>query len=313
METLHLAVALDCAGLFTLGDIVGLVAEAEHGRLDFLTLDDSLGATPRLDAVLVAAAIAPLTHRIGLVPTSVVTHTEPFHMAKALATLDHVSHGRAGWMPIISDDPAEAAHFGRRTITESAPELTTEVADYVEVVRRLWDSWEDDAIIRDAATGRFVDREKIHDIDFQGEFFSVKGPLITPRPPQGQLIVVGVAAPWTDLVLADPTESMPSDGRHMFGDLVVYLGSDAARRARDADTRVFAGTPEQLAKRMLAWGEAGLTGFRLRPGDLDTDLTAITRALVPILRDCGVLRDQHECETLRGLLGLGRPTNRYTA
>ncbi|MEO3849889.1 LLM class flavin-dependent oxidoreductase [Streptomyces sp. B8F3] len=310
-KELHLAVALDGAEIFSIRQLKALVAEAERGRLDFVTLDDSLGGTPRLDSVLVASAVAPLTRYIGLVPTVVVTHTEPFHYAKSLATLDYASRGRAGWFPVISSDPAEAAHFGRRTITGRSADLVAEVADYVEVVRRLWDSWEDDAIIRDAATGRFVDREKLHYIDFQGKFFNVKGPLITPRPPQGQLPVVGSPEPWTDLVLVHPGEHIVTDGRHVFGDLVAYLGTDASRRTRDTEAYVFAGTPTQLAEQLLAWAESGLTGFRLRPGDLDIDLTAITQELVPILRERGAFREQYEADTLRGLLGLDRPASRY--
>lgn len=100
----------------------------------------------------------------------------------------------------------EAPHFGRRPAVPlrvdelDSPaglallkELFDEAGDYVEVLRRLWDSWEDDAEIRDAATGRFIDRDKLHYIDFTGERFSVKGPSITPRPPQGQPVVAALA------------------------------------------------------------------------------------------------------------------------
>src|SRR6202035_6034052 len=150
----------------------GLAATAESGLLDFLTIDDTLAPQPgrresisprrlagRGDAVLVAARIAPVTTHIGLIPVATVTHTEPFHISKAIATLDHVSHGRAGWQPRVSSTAHEAALFGRRDA--SLDGLFDEAADYVEVVRRLWDSWEDDAIIRDAATGRYVDIEKL--------------------------------------------------------------------------------------------------------------------------------------------------------
>lgn len=227
---LHLAVALDGTGwhpaswrepvarprdLFAAGYWADLVAEAERGLLDFVTFEDGLGLQSshflepdgrtdqvhgRLDAVLLAARIAPLTRHIGLVPTTVVTHTEPFHISKAIATLDYVSTGRAGLRVQITARPNEAAHFGRRTIppidTYDSPVVTDlfdEAADYVEVVRRLWDSWEDDAEIRDAATGRFIDRDKLHYIDFEGTHFSVKGPSITPRPPQGQPVVTALA------------------------------------------------------------------------------------------------------------------------
>ena len=90
------------------------------------------------------------------------------------------------------------AHFGRRVVPGErsaglVADLFREAGDYVEVLRRLWDSWEDDAEIRDAATGRFIDRDKLHYIDFAGRFFSVKGPSITPRPPQGQPVVAALA------------------------------------------------------------------------------------------------------------------------
>jgi alkanesulfonate monooxygenase SsuD/methylene tetrahydromethanopterin reductase-like flavin-dependent oxidoreductase (luciferase family) len=381
---MHLSVALDGAGwhpaawrlpeapaneLFTARYWTGLVREAEAGALDFVTIEDGLGLQSdnftepdertdhvrgRLDAVLIAARVAPATRHIGLVPTATVTHTEPFHIAKAIATLDYVSTGRAGWRAQVSGRPNEAAHFGRRTIAplhldrldtpESQAlirELFDEAADYVEVVRRLWDSWEDDAEIRDATTGRFIDREKLHYINFSGSKFSVKGPSITPRPPQGQPLVTALghadipyrfAAGSTDLAFVTPTEvddARQIVGRlgglpHVFADLVVVLG-ETETAARDtlhrldaidgaalhSDAAVFTGTPVQLADLLLRWQEAGLTGFRLRPARLPADLAAITRGLVPELRARGVFRRGYEATTLRGLLGLPRPANRY--
>ncbi|MEW2560847.1 LLM class flavin-dependent oxidoreductase [Streptomyces griseorubiginosus] len=393
-SSLHLAVALDGTGwhpaswrepvarpreLFTAGYWADLVAEAEHGLLDFVTIEDGLGPQSshfldpdertdqvrgRLDAVLIASRIAPLTRHIGLVPTAVVTHTEPFHLSKAIATLDYVSTGRAGVRVQITARPNEAAHFGRRTIPaieaydsprtqDLVTDLFDEAADWVEAVRRLWDSWEDDAEIRDAATGRFIDRDKLHYIDFEGRHFSVKGPSITPRPPQGQPLVtalghqtvpyrliarqadVGYITPHdTDQARAIVTEirdEQSAAGRddeplHIFGDLVVFLDEDpaaaAARRDRldalagepfTSDARVFTGTPAQLADLLVEFQAAGLTGFRLRPAVLGHDLPAITRGLVPELQRRNAFRTAYEADTLRGLLGLARPANRYAA
>ncbi|EFL13241.1 FMNH2-utilizing oxygenase, partial [Streptomyces sp. C] len=223
-EQLHLAVALDGAGrhpaawrepgarpgeLLTARYWADVVAEAEAGLLDFVSFDDALtlqssspdgpdGRTDqvrgRLDAVLTAARVAPLTRHIGLVPTVTATHTEPFHVSKAIATLDHVSRGRAGLDVQVSQPAHELRHFGRRTAALPEAEAYGEAADHVEVVRRLWDSWDDGAEIRDAATGRFVDRDKLHHIDFEGRHFSVRGPSITPRPPQGQPLVTAAGA-----------------------------------------------------------------------------------------------------------------------
>ncbi|GAA4987710.1 LLM class flavin-dependent oxidoreductase [Kitasatospora paranensis] len=394
--SLHLAVALDGAGwhpaawrepdarpgeLLSAGYWADLVTEAERGLLDFVTIEDALSLQSghptepdartdqvrgRLDAVLVAARVAPLTRHIGLVPTVVVTHTEPFHLSKAVATLDFVSRGRAGVRVKVSARRDEAAHFGRRTVprlpfddlgTPAAQalvaELFEEAADYVEVVRRLWDSWEDDAEIRDVATGRFIDREKLHHIDFRGSRFSVKGPSITPRPPQGQPLVTALAhdtvpyrlvAGSADLGFVTPHDTAgirgllatirteqtaagrADDTVHVFGDLLVFLddepGAAADRRARlDAlagapyrtDAHVFTGTPAQLADLVQEWQRAGLTGLRLRPAALPHDLVQITRGLVPELQRRGAFRTAYEADTLRGLLGLPRPVNRYAA
>ncbi|WP_406121887.1 LLM class flavin-dependent oxidoreductase [Streptomyces canus] len=391
---LHLAVALDGTGwhpaswrepearprdLLTAGYWADLVAEAERGMLDFVTIEDGLGPQSshfldpdertdqvrgRLDAVLIASRIAPLTRHIGLVPTAVVTHTEPFHLSKAIATLDYVSTGRAGLRVQITARPGEAAHFGRRTIPrieaydspetqELVTDLFDEAADHVEAVRRLWDSWEDDAEIRDAATGRFIDRDKLHYIDFEGKHFSVKGPSITPRPPQGQPLVTALGhqtAPYRLIarqadvgyvtphdtgqaraIVAEIRAEQETAGRsdellHVFGDLVVFLDDDpadaAARRDRldtlagepyQSDARIFTGSPSQLADLLGDFQAAGLTGFRLRPAVLGHDLPAITRGLVPELQRRGAFRTDYEADSLRGLLGLDRPANRYAA
>ncbi|WP_042366349.1 LLM class flavin-dependent oxidoreductase [Streptacidiphilus neutrinimicus] len=393
---LHLAVALDGAGwhpaawrehdarpeeLFTARYWADLVAEAERGLLDLVTIEDSLSlqsAHPfepdertdqvrgRLDAVLIAARIAPLTRHIGLVPTAVVTHTEPFHLSKAIATLDYVSNGRAGIRVKVSGRADEFAHFGRREAPRvsaedfdspsgqaALEELFGEAEDYVEVLRRLWDSWEDDAEIRDVATGRFIDRKKLHYIDFEGSRFSVRGPSITPRPPQGQPVVAALAhrgEPYRlvgrsgDLGFVTPHDSeharqlvaeiraaQAAAGRadetvHIFGDLVVFLDEDPgaaadckarldrkAGAALTSDAAVFTGTPAELADLLQEWQRAGLTGFRLRPGTLPYDLEQITRGLVPELQRRGIFRTAYEASTLRGLLGLPRPANRYAA
>ena len=158
----------------------------------------------RLDAVLLASLVAPGDARTsGSCRSATTTHPEPFHIASAIvdarlrqqgprpAGSPQVSAGRRGGhvgrarrrRPGRADDPAATA----------LRDLFDEAADAVEVVRRLWDSWEDDAIIKDVATGRFIDRDKLHYIDFEGRFFSVKGPSIVPRPPQGQPLVAVLA------------------------------------------------------------------------------------------------------------------------
>ncbi|GAA0899403.1 LLM class flavin-dependent oxidoreductase [Pseudonocardia zijingensis] len=372
-EHIHLAVALDGAGwhpaawrepaarpreLFSPRYWTDLVRTAERGLLDLVTIDDTLALQTgtrgvpdervdqvrgRLDALLVASFLAPLTSRIGLVPTVTTTHTEPFHVSKALATLDHNSRGRAGWQVRVSAQPAEAAHFGRRSVpgwdaarlgTDELPaelaDLFDEAADVVEVVRRLWDSWEDDAEIRDVATRRFIDRSKVHRIDFEGRFFSVRGPSITPRPPQGQPVVAvlahrrvpyELAARSADLVFVTPTPARGAEAvlgdvaaavaavdrteepLHVYGDVVVALdgpgesGADRLRRLDDvagepytSDTTVFGGSAAELADLIASWHALGYRGVRLRPAALPDDLDRIVTDLVPELQRRGLHR-----------------------
>jgi alkanesulfonate monooxygenase SsuD/methylene tetrahydromethanopterin reductase-like flavin-dependent oxidoreductase (luciferase family) len=367
--------------LFTAGYWTDLAQQAERGLLDFLTIEDGLDLQSddffqadsrrdrvrgRLDAVLIAARAAPATRHIGFVPTAITTHTEPFHLSKAIATLDYVSGGRAGIRIRVAGRAGTAAHFGRREIPLlqadrlADPDMQRliadhfdEAADYVEVLRRLWDSWEDDAEIRDMATGRFIDRNKLHYIDFEGRWFSVKGPSITPRPPQGQPIVAALghaSVPYqliarsADLGFVTPRDTADAAeivtqiraeqaraGRaaqtlHVFGDLVTFLDETqtaaAARKQRlderagaeyRSDARVYTGTAAGLADLLADWQGAGLSGFRLRPAVLPHDLAHLTERLVPELQRRGLFRTAYEAGTLRGLLGLGRPANRYAA
>lgn len=142
----------------------------------------------RLNAVQRAAFAAPVTSSIVLVPEVDTVYTEPFHVSTQLASLDYVSGGRAGWLVAASDRAEDAAAVGRDVV--GAEGLAREAADSIEVSRRLWDSWEDGAVIRDVATGRYLDVDRLHYADFVGETYSVKGPSIIPRPLQGQLPVL---------------------------------------------------------------------------------------------------------------------------
>lgn len=382
----HLAVSLDSAGyhpaawrhpsarpaqLFTAGYWVDQTRLAERGLLDFVSFDDTFGiqsASPRrldtrtdqvrgrLDATLVASRVAPTTTHIGLVPVATTTYPEPFHLASTLATLDFVSRGRAGWQPRVSGRPSDAALVGTRAepAAESGlQDLFDEATDVVDVVRRLWDSWEDDAVIRDIATGRYVDRDRLHYVDFEGRFFAVRGPSIVPRPPQGQPVVAVLAhqrvpfefaATSADVVFVTPADAgevprwiaeiRAAEARverrgHpllVFADLVVFLGRTTAaaeaHRARldelagfamRSDAAVVAGSAGDLADLLEAWRAAGVDGFRLRPGVTGHDLAAIVDDLVPELQRRGAFRTAYEAGTLRDRLGLARPPSRYAS
>ncbi|MFD4727104.1 LLM class flavin-dependent oxidoreductase [Streptomyces seoulensis] len=316
---LHLAVALGSAGPRSAAHWTGLVQLAELGALDFVTLDDSLDPADgdgRLDAVAVLAYAAARTNHIGLIPTVTTTHTEPFHTSSALATLDFVSDGRAGWLVDVSTTGEAARAVGRRA-PAPAPELWAEAADAAEVAARLWDSWEDDAEIRDAETGRFIDRDKLHYIDFEGPHFSVRGPSIVPRPPQGRPPIAvaldaqqrdsrwELAAHHAEIVLLDADS--PAAAREARTELL--------RRAGRDDLRVLirvTESPDRLPELLADWhAEAGTDGFHLVTTDPTEELPAVIHDVVPALRARGLFRATHAGRTLRDHLGLTRPGSRY--
>lgn len=329
----HPAAGADQPGALSARRLAAHVASAERFGFTAATFDDaplpSGDRTPRLDAVQRAAFAAPLTAALGLVPVAHVAYSEPFHVATQLASLDWASNGRAGWIAAASGTAREAAAYGREPLSDE--DLRRERDDVIEVARRLWDSWEDDAVILDAATGRYLDADKLHYVDFEGESFSVKGPLITPRPPQGQLVVVASAGS----VGADVALVEGADAAQI---------TDAATRARAAGTTLVWAEVEVLldargvtaARRLAALGawpstgrlrfvgdapglvallaelSASVDGVRLHVAELDVDLEEAGRAVLPALRERIGFRSPRAGGTLRDALGLSRPVSRYT-
>jgi alkanesulfonate monooxygenase SsuD/methylene tetrahydromethanopterin reductase-like flavin-dependent oxidoreductase (luciferase family) len=305
---------------------------AEAAGADLLFFPDSFGARS-LDAVAIAARVAPSTSVLGLVPAVTVTHTEPFHVSKAIASVDIASLGRAGWQVEVSDAAAEAALVGRKGL-QDADSLWREAGEATEVVTRLWDSWEDDAEIRDESTNRFIDRDKLHYIDFEGEFFSVKGPSITPRSPQGQPpIAVRVNTPESAafgaaradivriraatvedaaVVTARVRRGVVASGRdpqnvRILLDIDALVGDDAsgdleqletwAGETFSTDTVSFVGNAAALTELVASVDISVADGVTVRPLTLSSLVS-----LSPGRTRPGTLRDH---------LGLARPVNQY--
>ncbi|GAA1641715.1 LLM class flavin-dependent oxidoreductase [Nonomuraea maheshkhaliensis] len=169
---------------------------AERGGLDSVFLADGVAlsgdvrhnALGGLEPLTLLAALAAVTDHIGLIATVSTTYHEPFHVARKFASLDHISGGRAGWNIVTSAGEAEARNFG----VERPAHATryARAAEFLEVVTKLWDSWEDGAVLADRAAGRYADAGRIHPIDHAGDHFSVAGPLNTSRSPQGHPLLV---------------------------------------------------------------------------------------------------------------------------
>lgn len=169
---------------------------AEEGKFDLVFIADGLYINEksiphflnRFEPVTILSAVAAVTSRIGLVGTLSTSYSEPFTVARQFASMDHISKGRAGWNVVTSPLEGSAKNFGRKS-HPSHPERYKIAEEYLEVVRGLWDSWEDDAFVRNKETGQFFDPDKLHRLNHEGEYFSVQGPLNIARSKQGHPVV----------------------------------------------------------------------------------------------------------------------------
>ncbi len=202
----------------------------EQGCFDLMFFDDRLampgiyggsvaeavrtGARPvKLDLSIVLGILAAVTEHIGLGATYSTTYYSPYHVARTFATLDHLSGGRAAWNVVTSVNDSEAQNNGMKEVL--AHDRRYDRADeFLEATTGLWDSWDDDALVFDRATPLFADPAKVHELDYDGDWFSVRGPLTVPRCPQGRPVLLQAgssgrgrdfASRWAELIFTgDP-------------------------------------------------------------------------------------------------------------
>lgn len=158
---------------------------------DVLNVTEDIGSTARLwlEPLTTLGALAVTTERIGLIATASTTYTEPFNVARMLSSLDHASRGRAAWNIVTSFSPDASKNFGD-TVMPSHEERYVRGEEYVQVVKALWNSWADDAVVDDRQAGRYANTGRIRTIDHKGEHYDVRGPLNLPRSPQGWPVLV---------------------------------------------------------------------------------------------------------------------------
>ena len=208
-----------------------MAATAERGLFDLLFVGDGLAAnlgshpsfTVRLEPVLMLSALAVTTKFVGLGATMSTTYSNPYTVARAFASLDHISGGRAAWNAVTTASAASGGNFGR---VHPDHEHRYEIAEeFIEVVRGLWDCWDDDAIVKDRNSGRYIDVGKIRSLNHEGKFFSVKGPLNCGRCPQGQPIVLQAGGSERGQSLAARTADVVFSVAHDFDEArLAYAG-----------------------------------------------------------------------------------------
>ena len=178
-------------------EVVRQIAQmAERGKFDMIFMSDHLHADPkahpsfivRFEPLTMLGAIAMVTSHIGLGATVSTTYSDPFTVARAFASLDHISGGRAAWNLVTTMNASAAANFG--TVHPQHNSRYERASEFIDVVLGLWDCWDDDAIVKDKARGIYVDPARIRTLDHQGDFFKVRGPLHIGRTPQGRPVVL---------------------------------------------------------------------------------------------------------------------------
>src|SRR5580658_2708896 len=185
---------------------------AERGKFDLLFVSDGLVMNPgdhpsflcRFEPTTLISVLSAVTTRIGLGATVSSSYSEPFNVARIFASIDHISGGRAAWNIVTSTQPMAALNFSRKEQMEH--EHRYEVAqEFVDVVKGLWDCWEDGAIVADKASGQFIDATKVRPLNHEGRFFQVKGPINMARSPQGHPVIIQAGGSPSGLALAART------------------------------------------------------------------------------------------------------------
>jgi FMN-dependent oxidoreductase (nitrilotriacetate monooxygenase family) len=225
-----------------------IARQAERGRFDLVFVSDGLVMDPgdhpsflcRFEPTTLISALSLSTTHIGLGATVSTTFGEPYHVARTFASIDHLSKGRAAWNVVTSSASRAALNFSREEHMEH--DLRYERAqEFVDVVKGLWDCWEDGAVVADKATGIYLDRAKVRPLDHKGRFFQVKGPINTARCPQGHPVIIQAGGSEAGLELAARTADV------VFS--VVQELSSAKVAYRDLKARMakYGRTPDQIA------------------------------------------------------------------
>jgi FMN-dependent oxidoreductase (nitrilotriacetate monooxygenase family) len=226
-----------------------LARTAERGKFDSIFFADNLAllGSPELssrtiggevlDPLVLLSGLATATERIGLISTVSTSYNDPYLLARRFASLDHLSGGRAGWLLVTSATDQEAHNFGRERHFDHA-ERYARAEEFIDVAQGLWDSFEDDAFLRDKASGRYFDPRKLHTLDHQGTHYRVRGPLNLPRSPQGRPVLVqaGSSEPGRELAartaeVVFTAQQTLAEARAVYGDLKARL----ARYGRHAE------------------------------------------------------------------------------
>ncbi len=234
-------------------DMVETAQLAERGRMDFLFLADSaavdlegspdargrMGKVVKFEPMTILSALAAVTKNLGFVATSTTTFNEPYTLARQFASLDAISGGRSGWNLVTSNNEQDALNYSREAHMSHGDRYERAI-EFAEVVQGLWDSWDDDAFIRDKESGVFYDTTKMHVLNHKGKHFQVRGPLNVPPSPQGRPILVQAGASGTGRDVAARLAEIVFTAQTVFEQAKEFYSDVQARLPR------FGRTPDEV-------------------------------------------------------------------
>jgi len=328
---------------------------AEKGKFDVLVLFDVSHVGPgniphylsMFEGVSMMSALSMVTTHIGLSATIATSYADPFTVARQIASLDKISNGRAA-LNAITSNAGGMANYSRTHLSQA--DLYPMQKEFIEIVKGLWDSYEDDAFIRDKARGVFFDPQKMHKLNYRGKYFSVDGPLNISPSIQGSPVIFSAgtssdlmnnAAMHVDGLLTggNDLESAKNfskeikrrvalEGRSPEDFLIMATQTPlVGRTEKEAEEKfqelqslmplyrlpkpLFFGSAEKVADQIQEWYEAGAMDMLLVRQEYPSGLKDFVELVVPILQDRGIFRTEYESNTLRGNLGLPYPENRY--
>ncbi|MDP1421989.1 NtaA/DmoA family FMN-dependent monooxygenase [Peribacillus simplex] len=330
--------------------------QLENAKFDAIFLADVSHIGPGMiphylsmfEGISILSALSMVTHSIGLTATIATSYADPFTVARQIASLDKISNGRAGWNAITSN-PGGLANYSRTHLRKS--DLYPLKEEFLEIVEGLWDSYEDDAFIRDKKSGVFYDPSKMHSLNYTGNYFSVDGPLNISRSRQGRPVVfqagtssafMDIAAKYAEVIMApgdnfdylkgftaELKRRVENQGRSPNDLLIMPSHSpivgktekDALEKLREIESLMpighrlprpqLMGSAENVAEKIEHWYREGVMDILLIRQDYPAGFEDFIKLVVPILQEKGIFKKEYEANTLRGNLELPYPETMY--
>ncbi|MEH7419028.1 NtaA/DmoA family FMN-dependent monooxygenase [Neobacillus drentensis] len=330
--------------------------QLENAKFDTIFLADVSHIGPGMiphylsmfEGISILSALSMVTQSIGLTATIATSYADPFTVARQIASLDKISNGRAGWNAITSN-PGGLANYSRTHLRKS--DLYPLKEEFLEIVEGLWDSYEDDAFIRDKKSGVFYDPSKMHSLNYTGNYFSVDGPLNISRSRQGRPVVfqagtssafMDIAAKHAEVIMApgdnfdylkgytaELKRRVKNQGRSPNNLLIMPSHSpivgktetEALEKLREIESLMpighrlprpqLMGSAENVAEKIEHWYREGVMDILLIRQDYPAGFEDFIKLVVPILQEKGIFKKEYEANTLRGNLELPYPENMF--